>query len=95
MAQRAIEGVQVMGQESLIIYVVHLIVLHGSVLNRGLTSVFRQSLSLSGAIGVFLLLYLAMALMAWGWNRLKLREAHFNAMQWTLVALLLSLFLFS
>lgn len=72
---RALRIVRVVGQESLIVYVAHLLVLHGSVVNRGIRSYTGQSLSLVAATAVALALFVAMVALARAWHQTKQREA--------------------
>lgn len=78
---KALAIVRVVGQESLIVYVAHLLVLHGSVLNRGIRAYTGQSLSLVAASAVALALFLAMVALARAWAELKKREVSFRAVQ--------------
>lgn len=86
---RALSWVKLIGAESLIIYVVHLVVLHGSVLGRGLkhTAMFRQgSLDLARASMVALALFLAMVLLAKAWSELRKTRFSFSAVQISLTS---------
>jgi hypothetical protein len=58
-------------QESLLIYFVHLCIVYGSVWNRGLVQRFGETLSPAQTLPPVLAIIGAMALLAWGWNRLK------------------------
>lgn len=69
--RKSLSFAEMMGQESLIVYVTHLIVLHGCVLGPGLESVWGRSLDFGQAVLVTLTLVAAMALLAFGWSRLK------------------------
>jgi fucose 4-O-acetylase-like acetyltransferase len=55
---------ETVGQETLIVYVAHLMVLHGSVLTVGLQRSYHQALSLNEAIGVTVALTGAMIVLA-------------------------------
>ncbi|MGH8103123.1 MAG: hypothetical protein ACREJQ_01215 [bacterium] len=59
--------IYVFGQESLMVYIVHLIILHGSVLAKGITN-YVKPLDLAGTLGVAMALYAGMAVLAWVWN---------------------------
>ena len=91
---KALAIVRVVGQESLIVYVAHLLVLHGSVLNRGIRAYTGQSLSLGWSIFTALALFVAMVALARIWAGLKKRELSFRAVQlaatsaivWTMIA---------
>jgi hypothetical protein len=63
----------VMGSESLFIYIVHLIIIYGSVLNNGLVYYYGARLSFWQASGVFLLVFVAMSFFAYGWHTMKTR----------------------
>jgi uncharacterized membrane protein len=78
---RALELVRVVGQESLIIYVGHLIVLHGSVINRGIRAYTGETLSLVAASVVALLLFAAMIAFARLWHLLKKREVRVRSVE--------------
>jgi uncharacterized membrane protein len=88
LAKRVLDWVKLVGAESLIIYVVHLVVLYGSVLGRGLddTDVFRaRSQGIGTATLVALGLLLAMVLLARAWNELRKVRVGFVAVQLALV----------
>lgn len=78
---KALAMVRVVGQESLIVYVAHLLVLHGSVLNRGVRAYTGQTLSLGWSIFAALALFVAMVALARLWADLKKREVRFRALQ--------------
>ncbi|MDQ3036949.1 MAG: DUF1624 domain-containing protein [Myxococcota bacterium] len=78
---KALGIVRVVGQESLIVYVGHLVVLHGSVVNRGIRAYTGAELSLGAATFVALALFVAMVGLARVWNELKKREVRFRAVQ--------------
>lgn len=63
---------QIMGRESLFIYVVHLVILYGSVMNKGLQHVFLPSLSVVQSSLVFLLLFFAIVGFTYGWYQFKI-----------------------
>ncbi len=60
-----------MGRESLPIYVLHLMVIYGSVVNKGLEFSLRGTLTLPEAIVATCLLIIAMGTFAFVWNYLK------------------------
>jgi len=73
-------AVKYFGQESLVVYVVHLMVVYGSVLNRGLTSYWGKTLSY-GEVYLFIVwLMAAMGLLAYVWHKLKLE--HMKTARW-------------
>ncbi len=65
--------VLVLGTESLFVYVLHLLVLYGSVVNArlNLSALLPPTIGLAGSIGVFAGLTVAMFLAALGWRGLK------------------------
>lgn len=65
----------IMGRESLFIYVVHLMIVYGSVVNPGLKSYFGPTLSVVQAIGIFLAIFFVMAIVAYAWYEIKARYA--------------------
>jgi uncharacterized membrane protein len=81
LASRALDWARIVGQESLIIYVAHLLVLYDSVLGRGLRTYTGGTLSLVQASLVALALFSAMVLLARVWAGFKQREARFRSLQ--------------
>ena len=72
--------VKYFGQESLVVYVVHLMIVYGSVLNRGLTSYWGKMLSY-GEVYLFIIwLMTAMVALAYVWHKLKLE--HMRTADW-------------
>jgi uncharacterized membrane protein len=61
----------VMGQESLFIYMMHLPILYGSVINQGLAVRLGGLGNLFEASGIALLLIVALSYLGFGWNRFK------------------------
>ncbi len=62
---------RILGQESFIIFVVHVFILYGSFMNPGLRHLFGTDLAYREVYGVFLWLLAAMVLMGYVWNRSK------------------------
>ncbi|MBI2428773.1 MAG: DUF1624 domain-containing protein [Ignavibacteriales bacterium] len=62
---------QIMGRESLFIYVVHLIILYGSVVNKGLQQIVLPTLSVVQTTAVFLVVLFAIAGFTFGWYQFK------------------------
>jgi len=60
-----------MGRESLFIYIVHLVIVYGSVLNRGLAQRIGPTLPLFQTLGIFALVFGAIAAITGLWNYLK------------------------
>jgi uncharacterized membrane protein len=69
-----------LAQETLLIYFVHLCIIYGSVWNRGLTHAYAAALDPGTTLLAVVLLIVAMAALAWQWNRLK--HAHPRAARW-------------
>jgi hypothetical protein len=92
---RALGLVRAVGQESLVVYVAHLIVLHGSVLNDGLKDHVGETLGLVDASLVSLALFAAMLVLAKGWSELSQREVRVKAVQLATTSALVYLLLLS
>jgi hypothetical protein len=86
--------VKYFGQESLVVYVVHLMVIYGSVLNKGLTAYWGKTLSYGEAYLFIIWLMAAMVVLAYTWHKLKVEHyliAHWakNIIYWSFLALFL------
>ncbi len=70
--------VTVLGIESLFVYVAHLLVLYGSVVNPGwnVQTIIGSTLGLPSALGVFAAMLMVMLTVAMGWNLLKEKRFH-------------------
>lgn len=82
----------VVGVESLFVYVVHLIVLYGSVLNPDInvSRLLYQSQGWGGSAGVTAVFAAVMLLMAWSWNFLKgLHPVLVKGLNWWMGSVLL------
>lgn len=66
----------VFGQESLIVYVLHLVIIYGSVFNHGFIKPFGSMLSWHEVYGVFCVLILVLAGSAYAWHSLKRTHPH-------------------
>ncbi len=76
------------GRESLLVYAAHLIIVYGSVANSGIASQYAMTFTPAECAGVWILLTLAMWLLAYGWKRLK--QNHLTAsrmIQYSMAAL--------
>lgn len=62
---------QVMGRESLFIYVLHLLILYGSVLNKGLQQLVLPTLSIVESAFVFVLVLAGITGFTYGWYQFK------------------------
>lgn len=81
----AMHTVRVMGQESLIIYVGHLVLLYGFLLPWSMYATWKRSLSLGEATGAFLGLFVLMVVLAHLWHHLKMdRPRQFDLVRWAL-----------
>lgn len=91
---KCIPWVQLVGAESLVIYVGHLVLLHGSVLNPGIKHwVGDHQHGVLVALAVTLALSLVMAGLAFGWARFRRRKALFQTLQLSATLLAIGLFL--
>ena len=85
---------QCFGKESLVVYVVHLMIIYGSVLNKGLVFYWGRILSYSEVYIFIAWLFTAMVVLAYSWHKLKLEHmavAHWvkNTIYWSFLALFL------
>ncbi len=66
----------VFGKESLFVYILHLLILSGSVVNVGLNmrSLYGESLGVAESVGVFIVLAVILLLLALGWEYAKERR---------------------
>ncbi len=95
-SSQVLNAVTVMGQESLVIYVVHLLILYGSVLAAGLNRSVGRTLDVPGSLAVFGVLFLAMLLLAWAWQFMKRHRVEvLKTVQWSLGLSLAAVFLIS
>ncbi|MFA6468694.1 MAG: heparan-alpha-glucosaminide N-acetyltransferase domain-containing protein [Bacteroidota bacterium] len=62
---------QIIGRESLFIYVLHLIILYGSVMNKGLQHLILPTLSVMEALAAFIIIFFGIASFTFGWYRMK------------------------
>jgi uncharacterized membrane protein len=62
-----------MGRESLFIYIIHLIIIYGSALNKGLQQIIRPTLNVLEASAVFLAVLAVISLFTYGWYTFKRR----------------------
>jgi hypothetical protein len=87
---------QAIGKESLVIYLIHLMVVYGSVLNPGFRRFFGDRLSARAGISVALGLAAAMIGLGWTWNRFKRAEPRYAKLfRNALIAALLAFFIFN
>ena len=85
---------QLMGRESLFIYILHLIILYGSVMNQGLQQIIRQTLSVVEASLAFIAIFAFITIFVFGWNYYK-KNYRIAAIitRWAAVGVFLFLFL--
>ncbi len=78
---RALRWVRVVGEESLVVYVAHLVALHGWVIRPGMASTMGHSLSLVSCSLVALALFVSMVMVARAWSDIKKSHLSFQAVQ--------------
>jgi len=61
----------IMGRESLFIYIVHLVIVYGSVVNRGMSQRIGPSFSIAQSLAAFAAVFAATAAITLLWNKLK------------------------
>ena len=61
----------VMGQESLFIYIAHLVIVYGSVVNQGLAQSVGPTLNIANSAGVFLAILAGIMVVTMFWHKLK------------------------
>ncbi|MEM9195547.1 MAG: heparan-alpha-glucosaminide N-acetyltransferase domain-containing protein [Myxococcota bacterium] len=66
--------IQVLGQETLVIYVVHLIALYGSPFHIGFNRSVGKTLPVDQAFWAFTVLMALMVVLAWGWHWIKTKR---------------------
>jgi hypothetical protein len=89
------KAIAVMAQETLSIYVLHLLILYGSVVNIGSVKIVGRSLSLFQAIVFFILLTVLMYLFSMAWHYLKTRQSRLLSMAQAGVMVLFMYFFFT
>ncbi len=92
--QRMPKPVKYFGQESLVVYVVHLMIVYGSVLNKGLASYWGKTLSYTEVYLFIVWLMAAMVLLAYAWHKLKVEHVQVanwikNTVYWSFLILFL------
>ncbi len=87
--------IQAIGKESLVVYLIHLMIVYGSVVNPGFRQWFGGRLLAGPAVAVALGLATVMLAMGWSWNNAKVRWPRYaRFFRNALVALLLVFLLF-
>jgi hypothetical protein len=72
------------GRESLFIYILHLVIVYGSVLNRGLSQIVGPTLPLLQTIGVVAIVFAGLAAITVLWYLFKTRYE--TAAKWVTIA---------
>jgi uncharacterized membrane protein YeiB len=81
--------VTALSRESLTVYVVHLALVYGSIWNTGLRQAIGPRLDWPGVATWVLLVTVAMAILAWSWDRCKRQGPRLAALIRTAVAIFL------
>ncbi|MEM9862554.1 MAG: heparan-alpha-glucosaminide N-acetyltransferase domain-containing protein [Myxococcota bacterium] len=90
---RVVRFVQIVGQQTLVLYVAHLMLLYGTGVTPGVVGTFHRNLNLAESAGVVGLFFVAMGLLAYVWHWTKKRHfSAFEAVRYSVTALLLLLF---
>lgn len=85
---------QAIGRESLVVYLIHLMIVYGSVINPGFRQWWGETLNAAAAISISLIFAAVMLFMGWWWHTLKDRRSAFaRHFRNILIALLLFFFL--
>ena len=92
--QRLPAPVEYFGQESLVVYIAHVVVIYGSVLNKGVTFYWGAILSYGEVYSFVAWLFAAMVLLAYIWHKLKLEHPRVarwvkNTMFWSFLIIFL------
>jgi uncharacterized membrane protein len=69
--ERVPSWILVFGQESLVLYVLHIMAIYGSVFNKGIVHVLGSALSFVPVYSVFILLLMILSLIACAWHYVK------------------------
>ncbi len=87
----------VLGVESLFVYVLHLIVIYGSVINPGLNlqAMIGTTLTVLPSMAIFGILLVAMLILALGWNMLKERHYAYYRLSQVVAASVFLILLFT
>ena len=79
---RIVNVVRIVGAESLLIYVTHLVLLYGSVLTVGFLHYTGRSLTLGQAAFFAGMLFVSMIVTAWVWHEWKKEPWRFRVLRW-------------
>lgn len=87
-------GIQRLGQETLVVYVAHLLVLYGTPWTPSLYAAYPDALTLGQSTLVFVVLFAVMVVFALLWREWKVRWPRgFDITRWTITAIALLFFL--
>ncbi len=82
------------GQQTLVVYVAHLLILYGTGVTPGVNGSFHHELGLGGAILMVSAFFVAMGLLAWVWNWTKVNHLRtFDRVRYVLTAILVAVIL--
>ncbi|MEW6060996.1 MAG: heparan-alpha-glucosaminide N-acetyltransferase domain-containing protein [Bacteroidota bacterium] len=85
---------QIMGRESLFIYVLHLVILYGSVVNKGLQQIILPTLSVVQSTLYFILIFGGITVFTYGWYHFKTNyKRSARAMKFATAGIFIVLFL--
>ena len=73
---RGIRALGLIGHETLVVYVLHLVLLFGGVLGHSPLSDYAGRLGFGGALVVLLAMLPVLYVAAWTWHRFKMRRPH-------------------
>ena len=73
---RGIRALGLLGHETLVVYVLHLVLLYGGVLGHSPLSDYAGSLGFGGALAVLVAMLPILYVAAWTWHRFKMRRPH-------------------
>ena len=73
---RGIRALGLIGHETLVVYVLHLVLLFGGVLGHSPLSDYAGTLGFGGALGVLVAMLPVLYVAAWTWHRFKMRRPH-------------------
>ena len=86
--------IQVIGTQTLVIYVAHLFLIYGVGPMPGVKRLFHRNLGFGGSVGVVLGFFVAMAALAWAWSWTKKNHLQtFDRVRYAITALILVAFL--
>ncbi|MBO6937877.1 MAG: DUF1624 domain-containing protein [Deltaproteobacteria bacterium] len=90
---KVIRFIQVVGQQTLVIYVAHLFLIYGVGFLPGVRRWVHRDLDLLGSIGVVSVFFVLMAALAWAWNWTKKNHLKtFDRVRYAITALILIAF---